>query len=300
MQQVKLPLFQDLEHIQTFGFRGEALSSIAAVSTVSITTKEAQSDTGITLEIAEGVITKESIAACNTGTDIIISDLFYNVPARRKFLKSKEAEWRLILQLFYAICLDYPEVHFKLWSENKLIHNCPPATHLTLRILQIYEKALAHNILLFETVEPRMNLKVHGALSDPQFSRYDRNQIFIFVNKRWVKNNKLVQALIKGYKNMLQPERYPAGFIFISLDQEFVDINIHPRKEEVQFLHPRIVESLIENGVKERLELYTNKALGGTPVTSPSTLPVATAQKSPEITPAFSSFTVATSTPHGI
>ncbi|MBA3954955.1 hypothetical protein H0X48_06570, partial [Candidatus Dependentiae bacterium] len=220
-----------------------------------------------TLEVSDGIIHKETVTACNTGTEIAIHDLFYNVPARKKFLKAKETEWRTILQLFYAICLDYPQVHFKLYNEKKLVHNCPIASHLTLRIEQLYEKALSHNILVFEAEEGRMNLKVSGALSDPQYSRYDRNQIFVFVNKRWVKNHKLAQALIKGYQGMLQPERYPAGFIFISLDPEFVDINIHPRKEEVQFLHPRIVELLIETTVKERLELYTAQSLGAsTPV----------------------------------
>lgn len=274
----KIAQVSDLEHIVTFGFRGEALSSISSVSKVVLTTKEADSTAGVTLEVSDGIITKEIVVACNTGTEIAIHDLFYNVPARKKFLKSKETEWRTILQLFYAFCLDYPQVHFKLYNEKKLVHNCPAASHLTLRIEQLYEKALSHNILVFEAEETRMNLKVSGALSDPQYSRYDRNQIFVFVNKRWVKNHKLAQALIKGYQGMLQPERYPAGFIFISLDPEFVDINIHPRKEEVQFLHPRIVELCIENGVKERLELYTAQRLGA-PVGPKTTAPEQSVQQ---------------------
>jgi DNA mismatch repair protein MutL len=284
----KITCIEDLEHIHTFGFRGEALSSIAAVSKISLITKEAEATTGIKLEVVEGAIANETVVSCNTGTDITIADLFYNVPARKKFLKSKEAEWRLISQLFYALCLDYPAIHFKLFSENKLIHNCPPATHLTLRIVQLYEKALAHNILLFEAQEDRMSLKINGALSDPQYSRYDRNQIFVFVNKRWVKNHKLVQALLKGYQNILQPERYPAGFLFISLDQEFVDINIHPRKEEVQFLHPRIIETLIENTVKQRIQLYTSDSLSITPLAK--TIPTTTYPILDTLSPSISEY----------
>ena len=258
----KITSVTDLEHISTFGFRGEALSSIAAVSKLIITTKEETTLAGITLEIDQGIVQAEHIAACNTGTSITVHDLFYAVPARRKFLKSRDAEWRMILQLFFAVCLDYPQVYFKLYSEDTLIYNCPQTTDLIVRIEQLYEHALAQQVLLAQAHEPRMNTQVTLAFSDPNYTRYDRSQIFVFVNKRWVKNHKLVQAFIKGYQNMLPTGKFPAGFLFITLDSHYVDSNIHPRKEEVQFMHPKIIESLIESTVKKRLEEYTNTNLG--------------------------------------
>lgn len=259
----KITTIHDLETITTFGFRGEALSSIAAVSKITLITKEIDAAIGTQLEIEESSVVKETAVACNAGTDIAVQDLFYNVPARKKFLKTKETEWRAILQLFYAFCLDYPMVSFKLYSENKLVHNCPGVQHISIRLAQLYESSLAQSILLIEnTGEDRMDLGLSGAICQPNYNRYDRNCIFLFVNQRWVKNHKLSQAFIKGYQKMLQPERYPVGFIFINIDPKCVDINIHPRKEEVQFLHPRIVENFIEATVKQRLEAYHAQNLG--------------------------------------
>jgi DNA mismatch repair protein MutL len=265
----KISTVHDLATLVTFGFRGEALSSIAAVSKVTLTTKETHSQTGITLYIEGGTITQEEITAGNTGTDIAIAELFYNIPARKKFLKTKETEWRATLQLFSAFCLDYPPIHFKLYHDNKLVHNFPSVSDLGTRLTQMYEKALTQHILLIEAREEKMNLHIQGAISDPRYYRYDRNHLFFFVNQRWIKNHKLAQALLRGYQNVLQPDRYPAAFIFITLDTETVDINIHPRKEEVQFLHPRIIEGLLEAAVKKRLEEHCTEKLGS-PITMPS------------------------------
>lgn len=262
----KITCVDDLETLETFGFRGEALSSICAVSKFTLTTKEAEAQTGICLEIEAGTIVKEEIIAGNAGTDIAIAELFYNIPARKKFLKTKETEWRAIVQLFSAFCLDYPEIHFKLYHDGKLVHNFPSATDLSMRLAQMYEKALTQHMLSVEIQDDKMNLRIKGAISTPQYHRYDRNQLFFFVNQRWVKNHKLSQALLRGYQNVLQTDRFPVAFIFISLNPDTVDINIHPRKEEVQFLHPRIVENLLETGVKKRLEEHCAQTLGATPL----------------------------------
>ena len=259
----KLTSIADLETIATFGFRGEALSSIASVSKMTLTTKEASEPTGITLTISEGAITGEQIAACNTGTDIAIHDLFFTVPARRKFLKTKETEWRTIVHLFHALALAYKEVSFKLSHDERVVYNLPRTTVLTDRITQLFEPALAKHILPLTGTEERMNLSLTGTISDHTYSRFDRNQIFVYVNQRWIKNYKLAQAVIKGYQNILQPQKYPAGVLFITLDPATVDINIHPRKEEIQFLHPRLVEDLIAESVQKALEQKHTEQLTG-------------------------------------
>lgn len=250
----KITTVGDLSTIATFGFRGEALSSIASVSHLSLTTKEASADAGICLSIESGSPIKETVVAAKTGTDISVQDLFYNVPARQKFLKSPETEWRAIVQLFQAVCLAHKDVSFKLFHNERPIYTVPRADTLEDRICQVFEPALKNKLLISEVHEERMGLSIVAAVSRPEYTRFDRSQIFYFVNNRWVKNYKLGQALIKAYQGMLQPQRYPAGVLLITLDAPYVDINIHPRKEEVQFLHPRIISDLIEKTVHEALQ----------------------------------------------
>lgn len=258
----KIERVEDLATIKTFGFRGEALSSISSVSKFTLKTKEETSQTGITLEVTNSAITNETINAANTGTEILVADLFYNVPARKKFLKTKETEWRAIVQLFYAFCLDYTNICFKLYSENKLIYNFPATQDLSKRLSQLYELELYKNLLFIESQDEKMGMKLTGSISNGQYNRYDRQQIYFFVNNRWIKNYKLSQALLKGYQNILQKDKYPAAFLFLTIDTQHVDINIHPRKEEVQFLHPKIVEEFVQSNVKQRLEQYLEQNLG--------------------------------------
>jgi DNA mismatch repair protein MutL len=253
----KITSINDLETIETFGFRGEALASITAVAHTKLITQEPEQLSGIALTLECGEIITEEIAAGPTGTDIIIRDLFYNIPARKKFLKARDTEWRAIQQYFYAVCLSYETVDFQLYHEQKLILNCSATTSKQERLAQIFEKSMSQQMLACTTTE-NTSFSITGFISGTHYARYDRNQIFFFVNKRWIKNHKLSQALMRGYHNCLQPGRYPAAAIFITIDPHLVDINIHPRKEEVQFLHPRIVEVAIETLVKKRLEEYTS------------------------------------------
>jgi DNA mismatch repair protein MutL len=256
----KITSVHDLATLATFGFRGEALSSIAAVSKMTIATKEASAQAGTMLQIEQGSPIKETVHALNTGTDIAIRDLFYNVPARQKFLKSTETEWRAIVQLFQAMCLAHKHVSFKLFHQDRPVYTVPQAKTVEERISQIFEPALKHTLISAQGDEERTGLSVKVTATRPEYTRFDRSQIFCFVNHRWVKNYKLAQAFIKGYQGMMQPNRYPAGVLFITLEAPYVDINIHPRKEEVQFLHPRLVTDLIEKTVNDALQ-HSQEAL---------------------------------------
>lgn len=249
----KIKTVHDLTSISTFGFRGEALSSIAAVSKVTLITKEAQVLEAVKVELDAGKILAEEAVSANTGTDITIRDLFYNVPARQKFLKAHETEQRHIQQLFYALCFDYLNIHFKLYSENAVLYNCPPVQNLQDRVAQLLDPSVAQNMILIEPIK-HAEITLHGVVSNHHFMRYDRSSIYFFVNSRWVKHQKLVSALLKGYLNVLPSGRFPAACIFITLDPSQVDINIHPRKEEVQFLHPIKIEQFLQKTVREALE----------------------------------------------
>ncbi|CAN5152020.1 DNA mismatch repair endonuclease MutL [soil metagenome] len=248
----KITSVEQLSNLATFGFRGEALASIAAVSKITLTTKEADANLGTQLQLENLQPLKEEAITCNTGTDIQIADLFYNVPARKKFLKTNDTEWRQIQLLFQAVCLDYRNVHFSLHHQNALIYNCPPVTDLANRISQLYDHTIAAQLL---AINHEVNgIQIEGVVSAHTYGRYDRSAIFFLVNKRWVKNHNLNKALLKGYANVLPPDKYPLACLHITLDPAQVDINIHPRKEEVQFLHPRIIEQAIQAAVKSALE----------------------------------------------
>ena len=248
----KITRVDDLPTISTFGFRGEALSSISSVSKVTLITKEADAPHATKLVLENGVVISQEEVSGNTGTDISIADLFYNVPARKKFLKTNETEWRQILLLFQALCLDYKEVHFKLHSQGNLLFNCPATNDVTQRIAQLWDHTVAQQILPIKAAAN--GLSFEGIISNHTYTRYDRSSIFFFVNNRWVKNHTLGKALLKGYLNVLPPDKFPLACIAIIIDPVQVDINIHPRKEEVQFLHPRIVENALQAAVKETLE----------------------------------------------
>lgn len=257
----KLTTVDQLNSIATFGFRGEALSSIASVSKTTLITKEPTAHEGIKLELEHGAVLDESITAANQGTDIAIQDLFFNVPARQKFLKSNDTEMRAIQQLFHAFCFDYTSISFKLFTNDTLTINCPATHNLTGRLAQLSDSNQSNQMLECSAETKDGSVKITGFISNHQYTRYDRSSIYFFVNQRWVKQQKLSSALLKGYLNVLPPARYPAACLFIDVKPEEVDINIHPRKEEVQFLHPRVIEQLIQNMVRTTLETHLSKQL---------------------------------------
>jgi len=255
----KITCVDELETVNTFGFRGEALASIASVSVITLITKENSSLEGTKITIAANQISEAKSVACNTGTDITIQNLFYNVPARKKFLKTTATEWRAIQLLFNAFCFDYPHIHFSLFSEGKQINNCPASTDLKNRITQVWETPTYDRLLDLHVEEN--SFLISGIISDHQHYRYDRSGIYIFVNNRWIKNQHIANALIKGYANVLAQARYPAAVIHIHIPATQVDINIHPRKEEVKFLHPRNIEQALQQAVKSALEKNLSQQL---------------------------------------
>lgn len=249
----KLSTFDELESITTFGFRGEALASICSVAKVTLTTRHASNTEGLKLTLNAGTITQEAAVAYQQGTTITIEDLFFNVPARKKFLKTAVTEWNHNAALFKAFCLSNLNVHFSLTHDGALVYNCPPVSNIEERIAQLFDAQVESQVL---PLVPAANkeIQLSGALTGTHYARFDRAGLFFFVNNRWVKNYKLSTALIKGYLNVLQPGRFPIAVISLQVDPKLVDINIHPKKEEVQFLHPRIIEAAITESVKNSLE----------------------------------------------
>lgn len=255
----KITRVDDLHSLATFGFRGEALSSICAVSKVTLITKEPEAECASQLYLENGIVLEQKQISALSGTEISIADIFYNVPARKKFLKTNDTEWRQIQLLFQALCFDYLNVHFKLYHENSLIFNCPATPDMSQRVAQLWDHTIAAQTI---PVQIESNgIRISGIISNHTYSRYDRSALFFFVNKRWIKNHSLSKALLKGYMNVLQPDKFPLAALSISIDPAQVDVNIHPRKEEVQFLHPRILENAIADMVKKALETHLSAQL---------------------------------------
>lgn len=262
----KITHIDELQAINTFGFRGEALASVAAVARVTLITKQQAAIAGIKVSVACSAITDTQPISALTGTDISIHDLFYTIPARKKFLKKQETEWRHIVQLFQAFCLAFPHIHFILYNEGATIHNCPPVNDSMHRFAQLWQH---HNLVAVNSERIDGTLSVAGSIATDNY-RYDRNALFFFVNNRWVKNFALANALLKGYLGLIPPGKYPMACIKITVDPTLVDINIHPRKEEVAFIYPQKVTLLITTAVKETLEKHMSKQMATKPQTGHS------------------------------
>jgi DNA mismatch repair protein MutL len=247
----KIISFDDLAHCTTFGFRGEALTSIAAISKITLSTKESTSSVGTKIE-KQSNETEISEIGCNNGTDIAVKDLFYNVPARKKFLKSPATEWRHINLLFQAFCFSYPNIHFSLYHDEQLIYNCPPVNQTLDRILQLWQMPNIDRLMSVEHKHEEIAFK--GVISNHQLYRYDRNSLFFFVNSRWIRNASLAKAVMKGYLNVLPRERFPVTILSLELNPAEIDINIHPRKEEIRFGKSHLIEQQITQLIKKTLE----------------------------------------------
>jgi DNA mismatch repair protein MutL len=264
----KINSLDDLTSIESFGFRGEALASIAAISTVTLITKEQETPDeipGYKIVYREGNILEESDVACPSGTDIQIHNLFFNTPVRKKFLKNDETEWNAIMAIVNAICLAHHTVSFKLFRDNKMMLNAPAVTAQKDRIAQVIDLNLTQNLIplppiVLPPVLEKQNFFLTGFISHPNVCRYNKSHFYFFVNHRWIKNNELGKAVLKGYDNALPPQRYPVVCLFITIDQQHIDVNVHPKKEEVRFTNTGLVGTAVATAVKNALESLAGPA----------------------------------------
>lgn len=254
----KIEKVDDITTITSFGFRGEALASISAVSKVTLVTKsreQADDELGYLVECSQSRITRGPIEVSSSyGSDFQIRDLFFNIPARRKFLKRDDTEQNHIQNLFYAFCLSHQAIHFKYFNDGKLVLNAPPVVSLKERISQIWGYNVAQNLLEIEQCAEKSWFSISGCISNHHFWRYGRTHLYFFVNNRWIKDQEISRALMKGYSNVLPPEKFPAAFIFFTVDSHEVDINVHPKKEEVRFVKPGAVRVGLQDRIRETLE----------------------------------------------
>ena len=247
----KIATAEDLQRILTYGFRGEALASIAAVAEVTLRTRRPEDELGTQVEISESKPPKVQPVAAPAGSNFAIRNLFYNVPARRKFLKSDNAELRAIIQEFLRVALIRPEVAFKLTSNGKEIHNLRPAATRKKRILDIYGMNLARE--LAEVNVDTSLVRISGFIGNPEDARKSSGNQFFFVNGRYFRSPFFHKAVCKPYEKLVPEDCTPAYFLFLETEPERVDVNIHPAKTEVKFEDEGLIYEILTAAVREAL-----------------------------------------------
>ncbi|MBN2198679.1 MAG: DNA mismatch repair endonuclease MutL [Candidatus Aminicenantes bacterium] len=241
----------DLERISTLGFRGEALASIAAVSEVVLKTADGEREEGTRIVRKGGELVSESTIAFPRGTEVEVRDIFYNLPARRKFLRSERSELSLVVRYLSGTALAFPEVRFSLRHARRLVLDCPRVGSHRERIFQIYGKETLERLAEVDFQEG--GGRVFGFASRPPGGRRDKSHQVFFVNKRPVKDRILQAALNQAYRGLLEKEQFAEAFLFLTLPYDEVDVNVHPTKAEVRFRESQLVFYLLLASVERAL-----------------------------------------------
>jgi len=235
------------------------------VSQVRLLTSERGAAAGVLIEMEGGQVKNVSAAAASHGTTLDVRHLFYNMPARLKFLKSPTTEFSHILTVVTRQAMAYPSVRFRLTHNKKIMLDIPPARSAMERMAQLHGNEVAENV--FEFTGKRDDIQVVGLISRPAYTRADRTYQDFFVNCRAVRNPSLTHALYSAYGDMLMRDRHPLGFIFLAIDPALVDVNVHPAKAEIRFRNQSQIHDLVRNMIREGLRTH------GLPLPEASTLP---------------------------
>jgi DNA mismatch repair protein MutL len=251
----KLSNAEDLFRIATLGFRGEALASIGSVARLTITTRQASSDIGARLRVEGGLASEVQPAGAPPGTVVRVEDLFFNVPARLKFLKHETTERRIIDNLVTRYALAYPSVRFQLRQDGRLSLQTSGNGDRREVLAVLYGVEIARQML--EVIAEDDHLKVKGFISPASLTRSNRREIHFFVNRRPVQDATLSSALLKAYHTLLMVGRYPLATLFLELPPEAVDVNVHPTKAEVRFRNPDGIFTGVQSAVRRALLAHT-------------------------------------------
>ncbi|MGM0438077.1 MAG: DNA mismatch repair endonuclease MutL [Bacillota bacterium] len=247
----KIENISDLYSLNTLGFRGEALASISSVSKLTALSKAKDNIKGVKIIYHGGKKIKKETAACPEGTDIKVEDLFYNTPARYKYLKTKTTEFGHISKIITQESLSYPDIKFNLKHNGKNVLSTPGSGKLKDAIYAIYGDDIFSKLHFLE-FEDRY-IKIKGYIADPSLTRSSRIHEMFFVNKRSVYSRTLSNAVESAYRGLIAKNRYPIVFLFVKLNPILVDVNVHPAKKQIKFSRNKIIKSVVKNGIKEKL-----------------------------------------------
>ncbi len=247
----------DIMDVDSFGFRGEAMASIASVSRCSMLSRVEDEDVGGLIRICGSVVERREPAARNRGTTVTVEDLFFNTPARRKYMKSPQAEKKAVTTAVNAIAMAYPEIRWTLVADGQTVVDLMPADALPGRARDILGAPVAEHLARFAREEG--GLSVGGLASRPTYTRPTRAQQFLYVNRRPIKSPALAQAIQQAYREVIPPGRHAVVILFLQVPLGEVDVNVHPAKSEVRLLLERSVFSLVHKALREGLDLRSHE-----------------------------------------
>ena len=250
----KINKIEDLFHIRTMGFRGEALASVAAVSQVVLKTRKHEKDLGTLLEIENSEVKKQEPCSCLPGTNISMKNLFFSVPARRHFLKSNTAEMRHIVDEFMHVALAYPGITFSLNTNGQDLFHLRSGT-VKQRILQLLGNNYQDRLVTVK--ENTEYLNVTGFVGKPETAKKTRGDQYFFVNNRFIKSGYLHHAIMNAFSDLIPSDSYPMYALYIELDPALIDINVHPTKQEIKFEDERLIYAFIQSSVKHALARFS-------------------------------------------
>ncbi len=249
----KIRKTEDLFNIKTFGFRGEAMASIAAIAQVEMKTRKGNEELGTLLKIEGSELKLQESTACEKGTSISIKNLFYNVPARRNFLKSNPVELRHILDEFQRVALAHPEIEFSFYQNDLETYNLK-ADNLAQRIVDLFGKN--HREQLISCKEETDFVNIDGFIGKPEYSKKSRGEQFFFVNNRFIKSSYLNHAVMFAFDKLISDDSFPFYVLFIEIDPKKIDINVHPTKTEIKFDDEKTVYAMVRAAVKKALATH--------------------------------------------
>jgi DNA mismatch repair protein MutL len=241
---------RDLFSIRTMGFRGEALASIAAVAQVDMRTRRATDELGTLVQVEDSIILAHEPISTHTGTNLSVRNLFYNVPARRNFLRSDTVEMRHVMDEFQRIALAHPDLFFTLHHNDQELFHLTPGS-LRQRIVRMYGEIL--NKKLVPVRQDTELLNISGFIGNPEYFRRARGEQLFFVNNRFIKSNYLHHAVMSAYEDLLPAETYPFYALFLQLDPARIDVNVHPTKQEIKFDDEKVVYNILKVTVRHAL-----------------------------------------------
>lgn len=247
----KINSYEDLENIQTLGFRGEALASIASVSQIELKTKTSLEDVGTFIRAEGSEIQEVTKTQCETGTSITIKNLFYNTPGRRNFLKSNQTEFRHIYETFIRLAVSNPDTGFTFINNDEEVFDLRPSS-LRERLINIFTNQMSESLI--EVDYGNELIKITGFISKPNFTKKSKQDQYFYLNKRFFVSKSLNFSVYTGYDDLIEKGDYPSFFLFIEIDPKKVDVNVHPSKMEVKFEDESAVFGFVRRAVKEALK----------------------------------------------
>jgi DNA mismatch repair protein MutL len=249
----KIKSTQDIFSISTKGFRGEALASIAAVAQVELKTQREQDEIGTHLMIEGGNFINQQLIQHQKGSTFIVKNLFYNVPARRKFLKSNSIELKHIYDEFFRVVLAHSDINFSLFVNDELMYRLKSG-NLAQRIVEVFGRKIQNHLVPLE--EETDFIKISGCIAKPEASKKSRGEQFFFVNNRFFRSNYFNKAVIDAFEGIIPVGNFPSFFIFLEINPEMIDVNIHPTKTEIKFEDESIIFGLLRSVVKRSIGVY--------------------------------------------